>query len=930
MGECVSRLITSEHYSVLDFWFYQVGVNVVPVDSRSKSTTKRWAAEQNEAMMPEVYEQMKKDGDYIQGAAVVTGKVWRGPNTGYYLAGIDFDNKIAIDAFLQESKIGPEEKEVPTVEELSKYILLERHKDTSEKLHAYVYGKHPFKNKASDRGRPWFNEERMPAIEVKGTKSLMFCSPSMHAGGHRYEFVNSEEKILPPVADQLENVINKILKAHDIEYLDKNDKKTRQMLDKLDEKKEVGVGSRHNSLLTKMNGMLHDLIRIKPVEQIKQKCIEYNNLYCKPSLPVEEFERMWNDAYVHVVEIESDKDAVSSDTGGVMIEDLISVEAAKRLNSGAYGVKGMIIQVSRPIQMVVSTDFKCNNCGKTKTEKYPIPLFSLPSDLQVGEITREKCDSCGKRETFEVKSHTEIAAMKIQLQDEKKQDAIEGLDVVLFGKDTFNVRAGENCMVFGELHVIQQSKNARVTFMFANTEGGSIEYEKPETNKEIEITEQDLQKLNEFQKLPDMVQQLTNMFAPTIIGHENKKLAVILMYIGAPEIADFRGRIHGLFIGVPGIAKTKLALEAVKLGHPNSRFSSTQGASVKSITAIIDREIDGTYVLRLGVIPQAKNSMCVLDEVASLVMDDQKWLFGAMEEGKFTVDKHGFHREIEAPTTVLGTTNPERGTWHNDVVEKGQIPLRKELVDRYDFILVFEATSGQEKKVEYAHKRLDIYKKLQNSELTVDYTFLQKFIQHARCFAPVEITEEAGAMMAEYWSKLDSRIFSTNRVLETIIRTSIAFARLHFSNIVTAEFAKEAIDFMTGLFRDFDKTVMIVSNPISTTCEEIIKYLKESPGVAHDFEECLTHAIASNTLVEAYLKGSSPTLDNNSWKYKQIANRFRLKETDAKSAVSIASLKPLRLVYNEESSSCSQSFSAATITTTEEQDKNQKEEDDRQ
>jgi sigma54-dependent transcription regulator len=39
------------------------------------------------------------------------------------------------------------------------------------------------------------------------------------------------------------------------------------------------------------------------------------------------------------------------------------------------------------------------------------------------------------------------------------------------------------------------------------------------------------------------------------------------------------------------------------------------------------------------VIPQAKNSMCVLDEVASLVMDDQKWLFGAMEEGKFTVDK---------------------------------------------------------------------------------------------------------------------------------------------------------------------------------------------------------------------------------------------------------------------------------------------------
>jgi hypothetical protein len=64
---------------------------------------------------------------------------------------------------------------------------------------------------------------------------------------------------------------------------------------------------------------------------------------------------------------------------------------------------------------------------------------------------------------------------------------------VLFGKDTVNVRNGENCMIFGELHVIQQSKNTRVTYMFGNIKGGSIEYEKPEA-KEIEITDEDLQK----------------------------------------------------------------------------------------------------------------------------------------------------------------------------------------------------------------------------------------------------------------------------------------------------------------------------------------------------------------------------------------------------------------------------------------------------
>ena len=85
------------------------------------------------------------------------------------------------------------------------------------------------------------------------------------------------------------------------------------------------------------------------------------------------------------------------------------------------------------------------------------------------------------------------------------------------------------------------------------------------------------------------------MVAPTVIGHEDKKLAIILMYVGAPETEDFRGRIHGLFIGPPGTAKSKLARPANKLGEPQSRYSSTQGASGKSITAIIDKETTRMY-----------------------------------------------------------------------------------------------------------------------------------------------------------------------------------------------------------------------------------------------------------------------------------------------------------------------------------------------
>jgi DNA replicative helicase MCM subunit Mcm2 (Cdc46/Mcm family) len=903
-------MITPDYYHILDYWFYEVGVNVVPADTRDRVDFRnKWTDYQTEPMKPQDYEQMKKDGDYVKGAAVVTGKVHRGPNVGYYLTGIDFDNAIAVNEFLEACR-APGTDKIPTCEELAKYMLLEHHLDSPDKLHVYAYSKHPLKNKGSDRGKVWFDEKKMPAIEVKGTDLLMFCTPSMNKGGHRYEFLN---KRLPPVTEQLENVIDSILAKYKIDYLTKRDRNTREMLDKLDQKNIVGEGSRHNKLLTKMNAMLHDLIRIKPVEEIKQKCIEFNNLYCNPPLPIDEFERMWNDCYIHVVEIESDKDANVVNKSGeeedtVAIEGLLSVEAAKRLNTGMYAVKGMIIQVSSVIQMVISTDFECVKCSDTKTVRHKPPLFSLPSDYDVGDLPPSVCDKCGEKRGYEVKKHVEFPAMKIQLQDEQKQNALEGLDVVLFGKDTVNVRTGENCMVFGELHVIQQSKNARVTYLFGNIKGGSIEYEKPEA-KDIEISAEDLDKLNEFVQEYNMKEQLVSIFAPTIIGHENKKLAIILMYIGAPETEYFRGRIHGLFVGPPGTAKTKLALEAKKLGYPNSRFSSTQGASAKSITAIIDKENDSSYVIRLGVLPQAKGSMCVLNEVASLLMEDQKYLFDVMEEGKFTIDKFGFHREIDTPTTVLGTTNPETAEWHNNVVEKNQIPLRKELVDRYDFVLVFQAFSNQKQKANYLSKKLEIIKQLRLGELTVDYTFLQKLIQRAKSFDP-ELSDEAKAMIIDYWSKLDSRIFPTNRVAETIIRTSIAFARLHFSNIVTVDIAKEAIDFITELFKEFDKTVVVVQDPRDIACEEIIKYLKETPGVTHYFEECLRHTAHSNTLVETYIGSSS--VDNNSFQYRDIANRFKQGIISVNGGkIYREGIHPLKLVFREEET-------AAAVTTTEE------------
>lgn len=109
-------MITSDLFPILDYWFYEVGVNVWPANTRDKRLSDNWKAKQDEAMSAEEYEEMKKQGDYIKGAAVITGKVWRGANIGYYLEGIDLDNKVAIEEFLRNCA---NDGKVPTLQELS-------------------------------------------------------------------------------------------------------------------------------------------------------------------------------------------------------------------------------------------------------------------------------------------------------------------------------------------------------------------------------------------------------------------------------------------------------------------------------------------------------------------------------------------------------------------------------------------------------------------------------------------------------------------------------------------------------------------------------------------------------------------------------------------------------------------------------------------
>src|SRR5215475_352776 len=77
-----------------------------------------------------------------------------------------------------------------------------------------------------------------------------------------------------------------------------------------------------------------------------------------------------------------------------------------------------------------------------------------------------------------------------------------------------------------------------------------------------------------------------------------------------------------------------------------------------------------------------------------------------------------------------------------------------------------------------------------------------------------------------------------------------------------------------------------------------VKYLKEIPGLVHEFKECLSHAAHSNTLVEAYI---GPNIDVNSHQYRDIADRFKQYVINVEGGkIYQESIRPLRLVFKKQ------------------------------
>ena len=141
-----SELKNKSDYNLgADFWRYEIGVNVIPADTRNKRPSVEWSTFQDEPVPEELHNKWKSNGDFSKGIAVILGKIFhRKDRMEYYLACVDADNQKAITRCAQGM-----EKTI-TLRGFAEKTLVEQHKDDPNKAHFYFYSPRPLAKKSSD------------------------------------------------------------------------------------------------------------------------------------------------------------------------------------------------------------------------------------------------------------------------------------------------------------------------------------------------------------------------------------------------------------------------------------------------------------------------------------------------------------------------------------------------------------------------------------------------------------------------------------------------------------------------------------------------------------------------------------------------------------------------------------------------------------
>ncbi|MBO3769933.1 MAG: minichromosome maintenance protein MCM [Thermoproteota archaeon] len=468
--------------------------------------------------------------------------------------------------------------------------------------------------------------------------------------------------------------------------------------------------------------------------------------------------------------------------------------------------EGVVVRASEIKSILLKGVFRCKNCGETYEE------------FQTGLVLKPpRCGTCGtsKLSDFDLlqDKSTFIDYQEIRVQ-EKPEDLPAGvmphsISLRLTGDLTDRVRPGDRVQITGIVVATPDRhplKNLQYTTFSLSVEVNYIEALMHELG-EVTLTPEEEKKIIEMSKDPWIYQKLVKSIAPSIYGLEEIKEAILLQMVGGvrrtyPDGVTVRGDINLLLIGDPGTAKSQL-LKYVQRIAPRGLYTSGRGVTAAGLTAAVVRDKTGSFTLEAGAVVLADKGIAAIDEFEKMRAEDRVAIHEAMEQQTVSVAKGGIVATLNARTAILAAANPVYGRYDDSLNFSENVDLPPTLLSRFDLYFIIKDRPDKETDAKLSDHILKMHMEAYDyGDEIIPPDLLRKYLAYCKRITP-RLTPEATERIKSFFLQLRSSSQEANapipitpRHLESLIRLSVARARLMLREEVTVEDAEVAIRLM--------------------------------------------------------------------------------------------------------------------------------------